>query len=41
MDELESSGYLDSIGAKVYEGTAEEIFRNPDSLKRALEASSG
>jgi hypothetical protein len=27
------------IGAKVYEGTAEEIFRKPDSVKRAYEAS--
>jgi phospholipase C len=38
MDELETSGYLDSIGAKVYEGTAEEIFRDPDSVKRAYVA---
>ena len=39
MDELETSGYLDSVGAKVYDGTADEIFRKPDSVKRALEAS--
>ncbi len=39
MDALETSGYLESIGAKVYEGTAEEIFREPDSVRRALEAS--
>ena len=39
MDDLVTSGYLDRIGAKVYEGTADEIFRKPDSVRRALEAS--
>jgi hypothetical protein len=39
MDDLEKSGYLDAIGAKVYEGTPDQIFRNPDSIKRAHRAS--
>ena len=39
MDDLETSGYLDRVGAKVYEGTPEQIFREPDSVRRAHAAS--
>ena len=39
MNELETSGYLESIGAPVYEGTPEQIFRKPDTIRRALEES--
>ena len=39
MDALETSGYLESVGAKVYEGTPEQIFREPDGVIRSLEAS--
>ncbi len=39
MAALETSGYLESVGAKVYEGTPEQIFREPDSVVRTYEAS--
>jgi phospholipase C len=35
MDELVTSGYLERIGAKVYEGTPEEIFRDPKGVREA------
>jgi phospholipase C len=39
MRELITSGYLDKLGAKYYKGTPDEIFREPDRIKRALAAS--
>jgi phospholipase C len=36
MAELETSGYLESIGAEVYDGTPEQIFREPSSVRQAL-----
>jgi phospholipase C len=35
LAELETSGYLDSIGYKVVPATPDRIFRKPDSVKKA------
>ena len=39
MSDLETSGYFDRVGAKVYEATPDRIFRSPDAVKRAVEES--
>jgi phospholipase C len=36
--ELETSGYLDRLGYEVPDATLEQIFRYPDSVRRAIEA---
>jgi hypothetical protein len=41
MVSLETSGYLDSIGFDVKPPTYSAIFRNPDSVRRALREGGG
>jgi phospholipase C len=38
MIELQTSGYLDRLGYEVPDATLEQIFRYPDSVRRAIEA---
>ena len=38
LNDLETSGYLDRLGYEVPDASLEQIFRYPDSVRRALEA---
>ena len=37
LTQLETSGYLDSLGFEVPNATLDQIFRYPDKVKKALE----
>ena len=37
MIELQTSGYLDRLGYEVPDATLEQIFRYPDTVRKAIE----